>query len=362
MNTGHASMNNNALTLPVFPSNDRASLAWARVSTQVERMHDAFIGQWRQALSAIVPASIEIDTLDLDCKPYSQFIKDAPAFSDIQVYEVEALENLCAWSLDVGFVSAAVDSMFGGTGRALLQDVQKRNRSPIETGVRRRLFESLATAYESTWQAQHPIRLNPLRQEALLSSLRLTASVEQVVHARYVIRLNGHAFALEQCLPLRALEVLGGSPPEVLPDGHGIQPEQNPMEPVAVPERLQAAQVEVVAMLGELQLTVAQLMSLSIGQVVPFQMNEHVPLQVDGVNLVGGRSGVRNGRHAVKVSLSSPINLQGLKAEFTPLMPASEVMQAADSEAVLNTPVDLASQQAQTLVQAPSSTQHDLSP
>jgi hypothetical protein len=103
-------------------------------------------------------------------------------------------------------------------------------------------------------------------------------------------------------------------------------------------------------------------MSLSIGQVVPFQMNEHVPLQVDGVNLVGGRSGVRNGRHAVKVSLSSPINLQGLKAEFTPLMPASEVMQAADSEAVLNTPVDLASQQAQTLVQAPSSTQHDLSP
>jgi hypothetical protein len=134
------------------------------------------------------------------------------------------------------------------------------------------------------------------------------------------------------------------------------------MQPVAVPERLQAAQVEVVAMLGELQLTVAQLMSLSIGQVVPFQMNEHVPLQVDGVNLVRGRSGVRNGRHAVKVSLSSPLNLQGLKAEFTPLMPDTEVVQTTASEPVLNAPVDLASPQEQTHVQAPPSTPHDLSP
>lgn len=321
MNPGNVLMTENALSLPVFPSNDRMSQTWARVAPQVERMNDVFIGQWRQALSAIVPATVEIDTVGMDCKPYAQFVKDAPAFSDIQVYEVEALQNLCAWSLDAGFVSAAVDSMFGGTGRTLLHDVQRRNRSPIETGVRRRLFESMATAYESTWQAHHPIRLTPLRQEALLSSLRLTASVEQVVHARYVIRLNAHEFVLEQCMPLRALDVLNaGAIAESATGNPEGQAGPDTVHPLGVPQRLQSAQVEVVAMLGELQLTVAQLMSLSIGQVVPFQMNDHVPLQVDGVQVVGGRSGVRNGRHAVKINLSSPVNLQGLKAEFTPLM------------------------------------------
>ncbi len=303
-------------TLPVFPINDRASQDWQRVSMQVERLHDDFMSQWRQALAAIMPATVEIDAVSMDCKPYAHFVKDAPAFSDIQVYEIEAMQSLCAWSLDVGFVSGAVDSMFGGSGRILANDPQRRSRSPIETGVRRRLLESLATAYESVWQAVHPIRLNPLRQEALLSSLRLTSSGEQVVHARFCVRLNQQSYVLDHCLPLRALDVLqpaalSGAPVTSKSPG-------DPDGRQAMPQRLQEAPVEMVAMLGELQLTVAQLMSLSIGQVVPFQMNETVPFLVDGVRVVSGRSGTRRGKNAVKVDLSSPVNLQGLKADFVP--------------------------------------------
>jgi hypothetical protein len=85
-------------------------------------------------------------------------------------------------------------------------------------------------------------------------------------------------------------------------------------------------------MLGDLQLTVAQLMSLSIGQVVPFQMNEQVPLVVDGVKVVSGRSGTRHGRHAVKVDVSSPVNLQGLKADFVPLLQGLTGVEAASAE------------------------------
>jgi flagellar motor switch protein FliM len=307
-------------SLPVFSPNDRLSRLWSQIGPQIERLHDAFMGQWRQALNAIVPGGVEIDGLGIDCQPYSTFVKEAAAFSDIQVYEVEALQSLCAWSLDVNFVPAAVDTMFGGTGRARLHEIQRRQHSPIESGVRRRLFESLATAYESAWQGLYPIRLNALRQEALLSSLRLTAAAEQVVHARFRIELNGHGFALALCWPLRALEVLSPvtAASTTADTSHG--PVQTSAQVEALPHRLQDAPVEVVAMLGELQLTVAQLMSLSIGQVVPFQMNELVPLQVDGVHVVSGPSGVRNGRHAVKVQLSAPVNLQGMQSKFMPLI------------------------------------------
>ena len=306
-------------TLPVFPINDRASQDWQRVSMPLERLHEDFMAQWRQALAAIMPATVEIDAVSLECKAYAHFVKDAPAFSDIQVYEIEAMQSLCAWSLDVGFVSGAVDSMFGGSGRILANDPQRRSRSPIETGVRRRLLESLATAYESVWQAFHPIRLNPLRQEALLSSLRLTSSGEQVVHARFYVRLNQQSYVLDHCLPLRALDVLQPLPPAPLSDSPvSSLPFADHEGRQAMPQRLQEAPVEMVAMLGELQLTVAQLMSLSIGQVVPFQMNEQVPFLVDGVRVVSGRSGTRRGKNAVKVDLSSPVNLQGLKADFIP--------------------------------------------
>lgn len=301
-------------------------------------MHDAFMGHWRQALNAIVPGRVEIEAVDLGSKAYAAFVKDAPAFSDIQVYEIEALQSLCAWGLDAGCVSAVVDTMFGGTGRVWMHEAQRRQNSPIETGVRRRLFESLSTAYESVWQAIHPIRMNPLRQEALLSSLRLTAASDQVVHARFRVLLNDKHFSLDACMPLRALEILL-PPADEVPVGRAESVAVDAAH--AVPHRLQDAPVEVVAMLGELDLTVAQLMSLSIGQVVPFQMNEQVPLQVDGVRVVGGRSGVRNGRHAVKVELSEPVNLQGLKAEFVPLVDGLETLGPGDAlsgEAPVQTP------------------------
>lgn len=348
----------NPVSLPVFGPNDRASRQWSLVEPTIERLHDDFMGQWRQALNAIVPGEVEIDGLDLRCQAYAVFVKEAPPFSDIQVYEVEALQSLAAWSLAPDFVDAAVDTMFGGTGRALLHAVQRRQRSPIESGVRRRLFESMATAYESAWQALHPIRLNPLRQEALLSSLRLTAAAEQVVHARFRIVLNGQDFPMALCMPLRALDVLQPAPSNSLASPPPAAAGMQAGEPEAhVPQRLQDAPLEVVAMLGELQLTVAQLMSLSIGQVLPFQMNEQVPLQVDGVRVVSGRSGVRNGFHAVKVQLSEPVNLQGLKAEFMPLaqtLTASGEASAADATADAPPPAPSAIDSAPLSVASPS--------
>jgi hypothetical protein len=56
-----------------------------------------------------------------------------------------------------------------------------------------------------------------------------------------------------------------------------------------------------VAVLCEKELTVAQLLSLSIGQVLPIELSEPVRFMVDGVSMLSGRYGVRNGNYALKV-------------------------------------------------------------
>ena len=60
--------------------------------------------------------------------------------------------------------------------------------------------------------------------------------------------------------------------------------------------------VEVVAVLAETDISVAQLAALSLGQVIPLGMeNESVRLYVDGGVVMTGRSGSRNGNYAVKI-------------------------------------------------------------
>ena len=316
-------MNETPYTAPVFPQNDKVSLAWAMAEPKLERLHDEFLGAWRRALSAVIPADIELDFLGMGCKSYAQFVKDAAAFSDIHVYEVEALQSLCAWSLDPGFVRAAVDHMFGGSGRARLADLPpRRGSSAIEEGVRRRLVEALATAYESAWQAQHPLRLNPLRQEALLSSLRLTAGSDHVVHARFAAKIQAQVFPFEFCLPLRALEVLvpstqlGAVAPAESASRFDV-PAAGSMASGSV--ALEDASVNIEAVLGDIDLTVAQLISLSIGQFLPLRKNDEVALEVDGVCIATGQSGVRGGRHAVKVKVATPTQAVPKAEDFQPM-------------------------------------------
>jgi hypothetical protein len=56
-----------------------------------------------------------------------------------------------------------------------------------------------------------------------------------------------------------------------------------------------------VAVLCEKELSVAQLLSLSLGQVLPIDLSAPVRLMVDGVSILSGRYGVRNGHYALKV-------------------------------------------------------------
>lgn len=268
-----------------------------RQLSELEAKHTDFMMHWRQSLSALIPAQIEIQAGSLTFKTYAEYIAEAAVPSDIQVFEVEALQSLCAWSLDLRLFATAVDCMFGGAGRIPVRDLNRRY-TPIELGVRRRCLESLATAYESAWQNRFPIRLNPLRQEQQPASLRMAAAHDSVLHARFHLRLNATDLTIDLCMPRRAIEILTADTPKEntpLDDsvkhawGHSLQ------------HNVYAAPVEAVAILSKTQMTVAQLLSLSIGQVIPIDLSDPVDLMVDGVTLMKGRYGVRSGHYALKV-------------------------------------------------------------
>jgi flagellar motor switch protein FliM len=177
--------------------------------------------------------------------------------------------------------------LFGGAGKI---PVRERNGrlTHIELGIRQRLLETLATAYEGAWQTVYPIRLQTLRQEQQLSSLRLTSHKDVVLHAQFAIHFNALDLRVDLCLPKRALDW------------------QTPAGVSQAPEAT-GKPVESVAVLCEKELTVAQLLSLSLGQVLPIDLSQPVRLMVDGVNLLSGRYGVRNGHYALKVEhMNSP--------------------------------------------------------
>ena len=273
---------------------NQVSQDWNR--EQLDAMHMQFVAQWRQSMSTLVPAEIKILAGDMEMKTYEAFVLEAPSFADIQVFEIDALQTLCAWSFDARWVTAAVDCLFGGAGIIPIKE-RSGKLTHIELGIRQRLLETLATAYEAAWQTAYPIRLQTLRQEQQLSSLRLTSHKDVVLHAQFAIHFNLLELRVDLCLPKRALDwqtpntSTKASETSGQPAGWGR----------SLQHQLYAKPVESVAVLCEKELSVAQLLSLSLGQVLPIDLSAPVQLMVDGVNMLSGRYGVRNGHYALKV-------------------------------------------------------------
>ena len=272
----------------------QVSQDWNR--EQLDAMHMQFVAQWRQSMSTLVPAEIKILAGDMEMKTYEAFVLEAPSFADIQVFEIDALQTLCAWSFDARWVAAAVDCLFGGAGIIPIKE-RTGKLTHIELGIRQRLLATLATAYEAAWQTAYPIRLQTLRQEQQLSSLRLTSHKDVVLHAQFAIHFNLLELRVDLCLPKRALDwqtpnaSAKASEASGQPAGWGR----------SLQHQLYAKPVDSVAVLCEKELSVAQLLSLSLGQVLPIDLSAPVRLMVDGVNMLSGRYGVRNGHYALKV-------------------------------------------------------------
>ena len=272
----------------------QVSQDWNR--EQLDAMHMQFVAQWRQSMSTLVPAEIKILAGDMEMKTYEAFVLEAPSFADIQVFEIDALQTLCAWSFDARWVAAAVDCLFGGGGIIPIKE-RAGKLTHIELGIRQRLLATLATAYEAAWQTAYPIRLQTLRQEQQLSSLRLTSHKDVVLHAQFAIHFNLLELRVDLCLPKRALDWQTPSASAKASETSG----QPAGWSRSLQHQLYAKPVESVAVLCEKELSVAQLLSLSLGQVLPIDLSAPVRLMVDGVNMLSGRYGVRNGHYALKV-------------------------------------------------------------
>ena len=259
---------------------------------------------------------------------------------DIHVYEIEALQTLCAWTFDRRVFPMAVDCMFGGGGRLPIKELNRRY-TPIELGVRKRCVDSLASAYESTWHKSYPLRLQPLRQEQQLTSLRLVAAEDSVLHACFELRINELPFHVHLCLPRRAVDALTQAPPaadappeEAVRHAWGSNLQHN----------VYSAPVEAVAVLAKTEMTVAQLLSLSIGQVVPIDLSEPVDLMVDGVSVMQGRYGVRSGHYAMKVETIQDSHLPASAPQEEPEPPQTLKRNAQVLEQVASAMSDFTSQ------------------
>jgi flagellar motor switch protein FliM len=298
---------------------DRGSRTIKRRMPTLELIHERFARTARLMLYNMVRRPVEFTIKPPEIKPYQTFVNAFPERTNINLVNIKPLRGVGCWIIDPQVVYIAIDNMFGGEGR-LPPRVTSKDYTAIELRIIRRLVDSLLAEYEKSWKGVHDIKFEFLRQETSFQFARITDAEEMCLHNSFMVDINGRQGSIDLCIPFWVLEPLKSV---LFSQMQAFQTEEDPNWSKNMRTEVQSTPVHLIATLAKRSGTLAEVLSFNVGDLLPIEVQEPVTVTVDGLPMIKGAYGVRNGRYAVKVSeISHPLELMQRPPDRSLLSPS----------------------------------------
>ena len=242
---------------------------------------------------------------------YATFMGSIMAPSNINVMKIKPLQGSALLIIEPELVASIVDIMFGGSGRPSSR-IEGREFSATEQRLILRIVELVCAEYRKAWEAFHPFELIYSRSEMQPQFANIATPTEIVISARFQIHLGDQGGAMHLCIPYTAIEPIR----ETLFSSVNANMQSNGRGWMgALSREIQPATVDLVAELTSAEITIAELVNLSRGDIIEIDSGTRVQLKVGQVPVFEGNFGEANGRYAVRIDTvhSYTDKSQGLK-------------------------------------------------
>jgi flagellar motor switch protein FliM len=228
---------------------------------------------------------------------FETFRADLPSFVSLSLYRLQPLKGNVLIVIEPDFVARMVDAFYGGTGAA--RRARGPEFTPSEERVLTRLADAVVEKLVGVWGDVVPLTASLVSRETNAAYARLVRGDETVVVQRIaVVTGQSPIHMLSVVYPLAALR-----PYEAQLAGK-VHAEAGPVDADwrgQIAEVLETVQLPVRSVLARPELSVAQVMALRPGDVIPITIEPKVPLIVANRRLASGTIGEREGRAALMI-------------------------------------------------------------
>ena len=278
----------------------------------LERLHQTMLPEVRTALFELTR---QRPTVTLETLPHSIFVDCKQQWSEpcfLYHLRMDPLGVPMVVALEGELASGLVDLIFGGDG-APLKRGKRKVFSQSEAQVAGKFMERLFALVQSAWLELMPVNLIRQRMETQPQFANFLPDTTVMSGFRFSVAMgNGHA-GVALWFPDHELQSLA----------HSLFPAQTADAEAAggvwghqIRRKLEGAQVELSAEFAEFQLTIAELISLQRGDIIPIGKPKDITAKVGDRAVFSCGFGVSQGRHAIRVEqklsdLSSLSDLQG---------------------------------------------------
>ena len=263
----------------------------------LEIINERFARNLRVALFNFMRRNAEISVGPVRVLKYSEFIRNLVVPTNLNVVHVTPLRGSALFIIDPSLVFLVVDNLFGSDGRYHVR-VEGRDFTPTEQRIILRLLEVVFDEYAKAWDPVYKVSFQYVRSEMNTQFANIATPTEVVVAITFKIELGAGGGDFHVCLPYSMIEpirdVLYSSmqADRIEADNRWVK---------LLSHQVQAAEVDLVATLGQATITLGDILNLKAGDIVGVEIANAIVADVDGVPVLQCRYGIKNGQYALKV-------------------------------------------------------------
>ena len=220
-----------------------------------------------------------------------------PEFTSISLYRFRPLKGGVLVAVAPDLVGRLVDAFYGGLGIHTERVVKEF--TPTEERLLTRLSEALIETLVEVWSEVIPVKAQLSSRDTNTAYASLVPAGEPVAVARFTITIGqGRPSIIDIIYPVVALRAIEGQLAAKVHDDGGMTGSE-------WSERMNAAlgevRIDARSVLARPTLSIAEILNLKTGDVIPVSLPAMVPLLVAGRQIALGKIGEQDGRAALKI-------------------------------------------------------------
>lgn len=176
----------------------------------LEIIYDRAARNLRQNLYGLLRKTPEVALKDKSIKPikYSEWIKNLPVPASLTLIQLRNLRGNGLIVLDPSLIFATIDSLFGGSG--LHTRIEGRDFSPTEQQVIQRLIKIITETFTLAWRPILPVEFIPIRNEIHAQFAQIATPSEVVLAADFQVEIGESSGVIWICVPYSSIEPIRG--------------------------------------------------------------------------------------------------------------------------------------------------------
>lgn len=261
----------------------------------LDRMNDRMARRLRDVIEPMAQTRAKVEAAPLETRRFDEWQRNQPDYCSLTMFRVRPVKGSMMIGIDPSFITNMVDAFYGGTGNGLA--TKTGEFTPSEERLLNRLVGSIVEVLTKTWGEFHPLEFQKVSHETNPVFASLVRGDEAVVVQSFTIKPGmSRSTKIEILYPLSLLQPIEDG---IASRIHRSSDDENDEWRTKLEAALQNVALPVRSVLARPEMSVADLLALKVGDVIPITLSQTVPLLVGNRRFGEGTIGEQEGRAAL---------------------------------------------------------------